>query len=271
VKPPPFDYAAPTTLGEALELLSERGDVASILAGGQSLVPMLNLRILRPELVIDVNRITGLDGVSAADGKVRLGATVRLASLERVEALPGVLRDAIGHVAHPQIRNRTTIGGSIAHADPASELPATIVALGGTIVLSSLSGERLVRAEEFFRGPFSTARRSDELVTEIRLDTSGEAKGVFLEFARRRGDFAIVGVCAVRAGGEARLSACGASPAPVLLRRAAEAWAAGEAPTQVAELASDEVDPWDDLHANTAYRRHLVGILVRRALEALPG
>jgi carbon-monoxide dehydrogenase medium subunit len=271
VKPPPFDYAVPHTLEEALELLSERGDEASVLAGGQSLVPMLNLRILRPELVVDVNRIMGLDGVSALDGEVRLGATARLASLERVEALPGVLRDAIGQVAHPQIRNRTTIGGSLAHADPASELPAAIVALGGTIVLSSLSGDRLVPAEDFFHGPFATARRSDELVTEIRLEAPPGTKGVFLEFARRRGDFAIVGVCAVRVGAEARLSACGASPAPMLLRRAAEAWAAGEEPPQVAELASDEVDPWDDVHANVAYRRHLVATLVRRALEALPG
>jgi carbon-monoxide dehydrogenase medium subunit len=231
---------------------------------------MLNLRVLRPELVVDINRLAGLDEVSAADGEVRLGAMARLASLERVEALPAVLRDAIGHVAHPQIRNRTTVGGSLAHADPASELPAVVVALGGTIVLSSLSGDRAVPAEEFFYGPFSTARRADELVTEVRLDASQEAKGVFLEFARRRGDFAIVGVCAVRRGGEARLCACGASPAPALLHRAAESWAAGEDPARVGDLASDEVDPWDDVHATAPYRRRLVATLVRRALEALP-
>jgi carbon-monoxide dehydrogenase medium subunit len=231
---------------------------------------MLNLRIARPELVVDVNRVAGLDGVIVLRGEVRLGAMARLASLERVEELPQVLRDAIGHVAHPQIRNRTTVGGSVAHADPASELPAVILALGGTIVLSSLGDDRLVPAVDFFQGPFTTARRSDELVTEVRLESPPGASGVFLEFARRRGDFAIVGVCAVRARGGVSLSACGASPAPVLLRGAAEAFTGGESLVGVAELAAGEVDAWDDVHATAAYRRHLVATLVRRALEALP-
>jgi carbon-monoxide dehydrogenase medium subunit len=268
VKPASFDYAAPDTLDEVLELLAERGDGASVLAGGQSLVPMLNLRILRPELVIDVNRLSGLDTIPAANGTLRLGALTRLATLERVESLPQALRAALPHVAHPQIRNRTTIGGSLVHADPAAELPAVVVALGGEIVLASRGGERAVPAEEFFVGPFTTVRRPDELVTEVRL-RSGADRGVFVEFARRRGDFAVAGVCATRTAAGVRIAACGASPVPALLRGAAEAAEAGEPPDRVGAVAAGEVEPWDDVHATASYRRDLVATLVRRALEAL--
>jgi carbon-monoxide dehydrogenase medium subunit len=268
VKPAPFDYAAPDTLDEVLELLTERGDGASVLAGGQSLVPMLNLRIVRPELVVDVNRVPGLDGISAANGTLRLGALTRLATLERIESLPQALRAALPHVAHPQIRNRTTIGGSLAHADPASELPAVVLALEGEMVLASKGGERVVPAEEFFLGPFTTVRRSDELVAEVRLRSEVD-RGVFVEFARRRGDFALAGVCAARTAAAVRIAAFGASPVPALLRGAAEAAAAGEPPDRVGAVAAREVEPWDDVLATAAYRRDLIATLVRRALEAL--
>jgi aerobic carbon-monoxide dehydrogenase medium subunit len=230
-------------------------------------VPMLNLRIARPELVVDVNEVAMLDRVETTDGTLTIGALTRLTALERMGGLPRALASALPYVAHPQIRNRTTVGGILAHADPSSELPAVVAALGGTIILTSRAGERLVAAEDFFLGPFTTARRPDELVTQVRVPARGD--GVFFEFARRVGDFAIAGVCAVHAGGQIRMCACGAAATPTLLRRAAEAAAGGEPPDRVGALAAEEVDPWDDVQASAAYRRDLVATLVRRAVEAL--
>jgi carbon-monoxide dehydrogenase medium subunit len=250
-------------------VLAARGDDTSVLAGGQSLVALLNLRVARPALVLDVNRIPGLDTVDVSGGRVRLGAMARLAALERVEALPRVLQEAISHVGHPQIRNRTTVGGNLAHADPASELPAAVLALDGEIVLVSLGGERVVPAAEFFVGPFMTTRRPDELVTEIRLMAPEGARGTFLEFARRVGDFALVGACVVRAGTDVRIALCGASPAPMRAPRAEAALSAGASAADVGAAASEEVDPWDDALATAAYRRDLARTLVRRAVESL--
>lgn len=269
MKPAPFDYAAPTTLEEALDILAVRGGDTSVLAGGQSLVALLNLRVARPALVLDVNRITGLDAIDVSGGRVRLGALTRLAALERTASLPRVLHEAISHVGHPQIRNRTTVGGNLAHADPASELPAVVLALDGEIVLASLGGERIVPAAEFFVGPFMTARRSDELVTEVRLSAPEAAHGTFVEFARRAGDFALVGACVVRTNADVRIALCGASPAPMRAPRAETALAAGASAAEVGAAASEEVDPWDDALATAAYRRDLAGTLVRRAVEAL--
>jgi carbon-monoxide dehydrogenase medium subunit len=262
VKPAPFDYAAPTTLEEALDILAEHGEDTSVLAGGQSLVALLNLRVARPALVLDVNRIPALDAIDVSGGRVRLGALTRLAALERTASLPRVLHEAIAHVGHPQIRNRTTIGGNLAHADPASELPAVVLALDGEIVLTARGGERTVPAVEFFVGPFATARRPDELVTEVRMSA---ADGTFVEFARRVGDFALVGACVA----DGRIALCGASPAPMRAPRAEAALAAGAIAAEVGVAASEEVDPWDDAFATAAYRRDLARTLVRRAVEAL--
>jgi carbon-monoxide dehydrogenase medium subunit len=214
-----------------------------------------------------VNRLPGLDAIDVGGGRIRLGALARLAALERTPPLPRVLHEAIAHVGHPQIRNRTTVGGNLAHADPASELPAAVVALDGEIVLTSIGAERVVPAGEFFLGPFVTARRPDELVTEIRL--AMPERGTFVEFARRAGDFALVGACVVHTAAGARIALCGASPAPVRARRAEAALDAGAGAAEVGAVASEEVDPWDDALATTAYRRDLARTLVRRAVEAL--
>ena len=282
MKPAPFAYEAPATIEEALALLVEHGDEAAVLAGGQSLVPMLNFRLARPRVLVDVNGLSGLDGVSAEDGVLRLGALTRTAAVERhpdvAARWPGV-RQALEQVGHPQIRNRGTVGGSVAHADPAAELPAVLVALDGEVVLRSLDGSRVVPAGDFFLGPFTTVRRSNELVTEVRLKTPPR-KSTFLEFARRHGDFALVGAFVavdVEAGRveRARIGLCGASPAPVRARRAEGALGGraldGEAIADAAQAASEEVDPWDDLHGPAEYRRHLAAVAVRRALTALAG
>ena len=268
MKPAPFDYVAPRTLDEALSLLAEGGEEIAVLAGGQSHVPLLNLRVSRPRLVLDINRIPDIAAVEEHEGHVRIGALARLAALERTDGLPPVLRQALTQVGHPQIRNRTTIGGNLAHADPASELPAVVLALDGEIVLASQRGERVVPAAEFFLGPFTTARRPDELVTEVRL-VSDAGDGAFVEFARRSGDFALVGACVTRVGGDVRISLCGATPAPVRARGAELALAAGESAENVGATAAQEVEPWDDVHATAAYRRHIAATLVRRAVEAI--
>jgi carbon-monoxide dehydrogenase medium subunit len=265
VKPVPFEYAAPDELGDVLTLLASRGESTALLAGGQSLVAMLNLRILRPELVVDLNGVAGLDEIAIADDRLRIGAGVRLADLEQAAGLPSPLQAALRHVGHPQIRNRTTLGGNLAHADPASELPAVVVALDGTVLLQSLDGERLVPAEEFFVGPFTTARRPDEVITAIELPRM-RGRGVFLEFARRPGDFAVAGVCVVAGGGDVRIGICGAAPKAMRARGAESALAAGADAASVATAAAAEVEPWDDVHATAEYRRDLVETLVRRAV-----
>ncbi len=264
VKPVPFEYAAPHELDDVMTLLASRGETTALLAGGQSLVAMLNLRIVRPELVIDLNGVAGLDEIAIADDRVRVGAGARLADLEQTSDLPSPLQAALRHVGHPQIRNRTTLGGNLAHADPASELPAVVVALGGTIVLRSLDGERVVPAEDFFVGPFMTARRPDEVITAVDLPRV-RGRGAFLEFARRRGDFAVAGVCVVR-DVDVRIGICGASPKAMRARSAESALAAGADTASIAAAAASEIEPWDDVHATAAYRRHLVETLVRRAL-----
>jgi carbon-monoxide dehydrogenase medium subunit len=281
MKPVPFAYEAPETIDEALALLAEHGDDGTVLAGGQSLVPMLNLRLVRPRVLVDVNRLPGLDGVIAQpDGGLRLGALARAAAVERDPAVaagwPG-LREGLRYSGHPQIRNRGTIGGNVAHADPASELPAVLVALDGVITLRSREGARDVAAADFFLGPYTTARRPGELLTEIRLAPSPHVSA-FREFARREGDFALVGIFAgvdTEDGRvtSARIALCGASPAPV---RAAEAEQAlvgrqlGKAViAEAAEAAAAAVEPWDDLNGPAEYRRDLTRTLARRTLSSL--
>jgi carbon-monoxide dehydrogenase medium subunit len=264
LKPAPFSYEAPSTLEEALALLAERGDEATVLAGGQSLVPMLNFRLVRPAVVVDVNRLPGLDAVEP----LRLGALARTATVERSPATHPGLREALEFSGHPQIRNRSTVGGSLAHADPASELPAVVVALDGEVVLRSRAGERIVAASDFFLGPYTTARTREELVTEVRL-AAAPARSAFREVARRHGDFALVGAYAALVDGRARVALCGASPAPVRAGRVEQALAQGASVADAARLAAEEVEPWDDVHGTADYRRALATVVVRRALEAV--
>lgn len=280
MKPVPFAYEAPETIDEALALLAEHGEDATVLAGGQSLVPMLNLRLVRPTVVVDVNRLPGLDGIVLDGGGLRLGALARTAAVEldpTVSSWCPALHEALEHSGHPQIRNRGTVGGNVAHADPASELPAVLIALDGVVTLRSAAGTRELAAPDFLAGPYTTARRSDELVTEIRLAAPPRVS-TFAEIARRDGDFALVGVFAAVDTDDGRVSSarialCGASPAAVraleaeqaLTGRALDEPAIGDA----AAAAAAAVEPWDDLNGPAEYRRHLARTLTARALTAL--
>lgn len=281
MKPPGFKYFAPRSLDEGLALLAQHGDEAKILAGGQSLVPMLNMRLTRPAVLIDLNRVEGLDGVSAWDGGVAVRTLTRHRTLERSalvrERLPG-LGEATGYIGHPAIRNRGTVGGSVAHADPAAELPAALVALEATLVARSAAGERTVAAEDFFTGFFTTSLRPDELLAEIRIPgTPAGTRGAFVELARRSGDFAICGVMALltpKADGtvrRARISLCGVGPGP-LRARGAEEILLGQVPGEAAlaaaaAQAAAELDPGSDVHATAEFRRSMAAVMTKRALK----
>jgi len=283
MKPPPFSYHDPATVEEALGLLAAHGDAARVLAGGQSLMPMLNFRLARPGHVIDVNRVAALATVSPGpDRGLRIGALVRQRTLERsplVRERCPLIGQAMPFVGHPQIRTRGTLGGSLAHADPAAELPAVMVALGARLTLRSARGQRTVAAEDFFVAALTTALAPDELLTEVALPPWPARTGSSVhEVAIRLGDFALGGVAAAltldaqgRVAG-ARVVCFGVGPRP--LRAAdAERSLVGGAPAAAAlaeagRLASAAVDPAADIHASGAYRKRLAGVLTTRALAA---
>ena len=277
MKPAAFDYLRPESVDEAIAQLAQYGGDAKILAGGQSLVPLLNFRVVRPSVLIDINRLTALDFVEEHGGGLRIGALTRHHTLETSplvrEQFP-VLTTAMQHVAHLAIRNRGTIGGSLSHADPAAELPMMALLLDGEI---KTSAERR-KAADFFVGPLTTALSEDELVTEIALPALPPKTGWgFEEFSLRHGDFAFAAVAATLTAAdgkitEARVAALGVGDTPMRLR-AVEAAMIGEPYTaalaaQAAQLARSEVDPPSDLRASADYRRHLVAALTERALEA---
>ncbi len=281
MKPAPFDYAAPESVDETLALLAEYGADAKLLAGGQSLMPLLNMRLARPAVIIDLNRVAALDYVKAADGEVRIGALVRQRAAERspvvTQHLP-LVSDALQWVGHAQIRNRGTIGGSLAHADPSAELPAVAAVLGASFVVAGSAGERTLSPKEFFVGYLTTAIEPAELLTEVRFPKMTPGTGwAFVEIARRHGDFALVGAAAIvhAADGrlrDVRLAFTGVGPTPV---RIAEAEAALEGRAlddrvlaNVARLVSDRLEPESDIQASAAYRKHVAGVLARRALTA---
>jgi len=281
VKPPRFRYADPTTVEEALELLARHGVEARVLAGGQSLMPLLNFRLARPAHVIDVNRLDTLGRIApAADGGLCLGALVRQRALERsalVRERCPLLAQALPFVGHPQIRARGTLGGSLAHADPAAELPAVMLALEARLTLCRATGERTVAAGDFFVGLLTTALAPDELLTEIALPAWPTRTGSSVrEIAKRHGDFALGGVAAMLtldAQGRvarARIAGFGVGPVPVRALDAERALVGGApTPSALAEagrLAAAAVDPVDDIHASAAYRRRLAGVLTTRAL-----
>jgi aerobic carbon-monoxide dehydrogenase medium subunit len=280
VKPPPFLYLRPETEDGVLAALAEHGDEAKVLAGGQSLVPLLNFRLARPAVLIDLERVGSLRGIDPSGGVVAVGAMTRQVDAERsgdLRAACPVVGQALGWVGHLQIRNRGTVGGSIAHADPAAELPAVALALDAEMVVRRATGERTIPASAFFAGPFTTALEPEELLTLVRFPATPGARTVFLEFARRSGDFALAGVCAVDRGSRdaprVALAAIGVGGSPVRLT-AAEALLDGrpltdEVVQEAGEAASAAVDPPSDLHADSAYRRELLGVLVRRALRQI--
>jgi carbon-monoxide dehydrogenase medium subunit len=276
VKPAPFAYAKARSLDDAIERLGRDGE-ARVLAGGQSLIATLNMRLSRPTLLVDINGIAGLDGIAHKDSRVEIGALVRHAQAERSEIIAKhapLIAMAMPHIGHPAIRNRGTIGGSIAFADPAAELPACVVALDGEVVIAGADGERTVKADDFFKGLYETAMGAGEVLKAVRLPAATAAtRSGFAELARRHGDYAMVGLAATaQADGaalrEVRLAYFGVGATPVRARRAEAALANGAIDEAVAALA-DDLDPVDDVQATGAVKRHLAGVLLRRVAAQL--
>ena len=281
MKLPPFDYACPTTLPEAIELLASHDDAKAI-AGGQSLVPMLAFRLAQPTLLVDLRKLADLRGIRISDQGVTLGAMVRWRDIEddeRLETAHPLLKAAIAHVAHYQIRNRGTVGGSIAHADPAAEMPGIAITCDAEIAVVGKSGAHVIQAADFFQGALTTALTPDEIIVEIRLPAwpAGRRWG-FQEFARRRGDFAMAAAAVFYdqdARGKARnahVGVIGVGDRPLRLTAVEDVLngeSIDEATIAKADAAtSAAVDPQDDIHASAAYRRSLVGTMVERALKS---
>ncbi len=281
MKLPAFDYASPNSLEEAIALLVGAHGTAKAIAGGQSLLPVLAFRLAAPSLLVDLRAVPGLDQIRIGADGVRLGAKVRwcdIAADARLRQAHPLLVDAVAHVAHYQVRNRGTVGGSLAHADPAAEMPGIAVACDALLTLVGHDGSRVVPARDFFRGPLNTALADDELIVEVHLPPwPASRRFAFAEFARRRGDFALVGIAAffdTDEGGRANnthIVAIGAGPCPRRLARAEEALDSrlvdASAIERAAQAARFEVQPTDDLHASAEYRRNLVETLVERALR----
>jgi len=281
MKLPPFDYACPTTLPEAIELLASHDDAKAI-AGGQSLVPMLAFRLAQPTLLVDLRRLADLRGIRISDAGVTLGAMVRWRDIEedeRLETAHPLLKAAISHVAHYQIRNRGTVGGSIAHADPAAEMPGIAMTCDAEIAVVGKSGAHVIQAADFFQGALTTALTTDEIIVEIRLPAwpAGRRWG-FQEFARRRGDFAMAAAAVFYDQDErgkarnAHVGVIGVGDRPLRLT-AVEDLLNGESIDEATIAKADAatsaaVEPQDDIHASAAYRRSLVGTMVERALTS---
>jgi carbon-monoxide dehydrogenase medium subunit len=280
MKPPRFEYFAPRTLDEALGLLAGHGDRAKLLAGGQSLIPLLNFRLAHPEALIDINRILELAGIRADDGGVAMGALTRQHAVERSEAVRTrvpIVAEACRLIGHLPIRHRGTIGGNLAHADPASELPAVMLALEAQLTVASTKGTRTLSADRFFVGPLSTALRTGEMLTEIRVPgLPARTGGAFVEMARRAGDYALVGVAALitlDASGRcqrARVALCGVGPTPIRAGAAEDALVgqapAGAALDEAAARAAAATSPPSDLHGSAEFRRKLARHFARQAI-----
>lgn len=274
MKPAPFAYKKARSPEDAVALLGGHRD-ARLLAGGQSLIATLNMRLSQPSLLIDINGIGGLDRIAVKDGMVEIGALTRHAQAERSDVIakhaPLIAR-AMPHIGHPAIRNRGTFGGSIAYADPAAELPACLLALDGEVEATGPKGKRTIKAADFFKGLFETALAPAEVLTAIRVPAAGkDARVGFAELARRHGDYAIVGLAAyARADGkrlaDARLAYFGVGATPIRARKAEAALAGGNVDAAVAAL---ELDPPDDVQSSGAVKKHLAGVLLRRVAKQL--
>jgi carbon-monoxide dehydrogenase medium subunit len=263
--PAPFDYVAAESAQHAIELLAAYGDGAKILAGGHSLLPMMKLRLAAPEVLIDIARVSELAGIRADGDDLVIGATARhadLAASELVRAQAPLLAHAASLVGDPQIRHRGTIGGSLAHADPAADLPMALLALGGSVELSGQGGTRMVGADDFFTGFLETALADDELLTAVRVPRRPGASWGYQKFVRRANDWAIVGAAAV-AG---RIALANMGPVPIRALAAERALADGASIEQAAELAAEGTSPREDIHADVPYREHLARVLTARAL-----
>lgn len=269
MKPAAFDYARCDSADEAVQLLGELGTDARVLAGGQTLLAAMNMRLAQPRLLADISRCTDLAGMRVAGGMLEVGAAVTQAGLEQRPALAAevpLLAHAIPHISHLQVRSRGTVCGSIAHADPSAELPLVLAALGGQVVLRSRGGRRELAAQDFFRGMLQTAREADELIEAVRFPLAAAGvKYAFAEFAERHGDFALAAVAVAVAGDGIRFAVGGVADRPRVAF-----WPAMDA-TDLEAAINDfawELEAEDDAHASAQYRRHLVRTLGRRALEA---
>jgi carbon-monoxide dehydrogenase medium subunit len=274
VKPAPFVYIAAESTEDAVAALAEHADEAKILAGGQSLVPVMNLRLARPAVLVDINPVRELAGIRV-NGAIEIGAVTRQIAVERspeIQEHAPLVAEALRHVSYPAVRARGTIGGSLAHADPAAELPAVLVALDGEVVVRGPAGERTIRSEQLIAGVFTTSLSPDEVLTTVRFPVRApDDRFGFQEVARKSGDFALVGVAAaVRGDGSARVVVFGVGDRPIRLPRVEETIGGRTLDAAVLDeaerVACDEVDPNSDAHASSRARRELTGVLVRRAL-----
>ncbi len=282
--PAAFDYRAPTSLDEALAILAERGDEAKVMAGGQSLIPLLKLRFSRPELVVDIARIPALNTIKKDDGHVAIGALARHVDVEQSKELAGsapMMVEAARWIADPLVRNRGTLVGSICHADPAGDWGSVILAMHADVVARSRSGERVIHASDFFEGPFETAIKPDEVVTEVRIPVGkGRGGGAYLKLERKVGDFATVAV-AVHLhldGNKVETAGIGMTAVGPTNIRATEAEMAlrGKEPTdeviaEAARLAAAAAEPKDDIRGSAAYKKDVVRVFVQRGLKTAIG
>jgi aerobic carbon-monoxide dehydrogenase medium subunit len=266
VIPAQFDYVAAESAAHALDLMASLGDEAKLLAGGHSLLPMMKLRLVAPTALIDIGRVSELAGIRADGDELVIGAMTRhadLAAAELVRSGAPLLAHAAAQVGDPQIRHRGTIGGSLAHADPAADLPMALLALGGTIEAQGPGGTRLIAADDFFTGFFETSLAPDELLTAVRVPRRPDAAWGYQKFVRRANDWAIVGVAAT----DGRIALANMGPVPLRASAAEQALAGGAGIAEAAELAADGTEPGEDIHADGEFRRHLARVLTRRALE----
>jgi carbon-monoxide dehydrogenase medium subunit len=277
LKPAPFAYAKAKSLDHALELLGRADGEVRLLAGGQSLMATLNMRLSAPKLLVDINGLSNLAGISAKDGTVEIGALTRHVQAERsadIAKHAPLIALAMPHIGHAAIRNRGTLGGSIAFADPAAELPACLLALGGEVEIASSKGKRTVKADDFFKGLFETALGPGDVLTAIRIPSASKDVRVgFAEFARRHGDYAMVGLAAAAHGSakglaDVRLAFFGVGATPVRARKAEAALADGNLDGAVKALGSD-LNPSDDVQANASVKRYLAGVLLTRVAKQL--
>jgi aerobic carbon-monoxide dehydrogenase medium subunit len=273
VIPAAFDYVRAGSVADAIALLSQHGDDAKLIAGGHSLLPLMKLRLATPAVLVDVSRLDELSYVRDAGDHVAVGGLTRHHDVEHSEALrehAPLLAFAAGHVGDPQVRHRGTIGGSLAHADPASDLPACVLALSGTIVARGPSGERTIAVDDFFEGFLESALAPDEMITEVRIPKVTGAGFGFEKFNRRAQDWAIVGVAAV-GGDRPGVALVNMGSTPVRAAAVEARLADGASPEGAAEVADEGTEPPSDLNASEEYRRHLARVLVRRALTSVAG
>ena len=269
--PAAFDYVRAGSAEEAVSLIGQHGDDAKFLAGGHSLLPLMKLRLAQPSVLVDIGRISDLSYIRDAGDHIAIGALTRHMDIENSSVLAEhvpLLAHAASHVGDPQVRHRGTIGGSIAHSDPASDLPSTTLALGATYVAQGPNGTREIAAGDFFQGFLETALAADEMLTEIRVPKMQGAGWNFQKFNRRAQDWAIVGVAAWRRNGDSGIGLVNMGSTPVLATSVSNALAQGASIADASQLAADDAEPQSDLNASPEYRVHLAKVLVRRALEA---